>query len=476
MSFSILRLDAKMSEDKENNGLSEPDDEQVELLYEGAAAWNKWRESHPDVKPNLFGAALDELDLRRANLKGAFLSTASLEDADLRGADLSDALLIEANFKGANLEKANLSGSNLNHADLSEANLRHALLVDSGLVEANLEGADLAESNSQGATFAESILISTDLSGANLQGACLSGVTLGWATLRNANLSNVDCNGAYFNDADLSGARLTGANLIGAMFSGANLGGADLQGANLSRCSLVSTQLQGANLSGCIVFGIAAWKLMLKDTVQADLIITDEGEPVVTVDNLEIAQFVYLLLHNEKVRDLINTITSKVVLILGRFTPERKRVLDAIRTALRARGYVPIVFDFTPSAKRDLTETVLLLANMSKFIIADLTDAKSIPQELSHIVPFLPSVPVQPIVLASQRTYAMYEHWESYQWVLTDFPYNDERDLLEHIDDKIIRPAESRGNEQTEIVALREQVRTLKEKLGDKEAGGLREE
>ena len=43
-------------------------------------------------------------------------------------------------------------------------------------------------------------------------------------------------------------------------------------------------------------------------------------EPKVTVDNIEVAQFIYLLLHNGKIRDVIDTVTSKAVLILGRFT------------------------------------------------------------------------------------------------------------------------------------------------------------
>jgi hypothetical protein len=47
-----------------------------------------------------------------------------------------------------------------------------------------------------------------------------------------------------------------------------------------------------------------------------------------------------LLLHNQKVRDVIDTITSKVVLILGRFTDERKAVLDALREELRKRNYL----------------------------------------------------------------------------------------------------------------------------------------
>jgi hypothetical protein len=55
------------------------------------------------------------------------------------------------------------------------------------------------------------------------------------------------------------------------------------------------------------------------------LIITPENKPgpEITVDNIEVAQFIYLLLHNQKIRDVIDTITSKVVLILGRFSEKR---------------------------------------------------------------------------------------------------------------------------------------------------------
>jgi hypothetical protein len=77
------------------------------------------------------------------------------------------------------------------------------------------------------------------------------------------------------------------------------------------------------------------------------LVITPRDEPEITVDNIEVAQFIYLMLHNQKIRDVIDTITSKAVLILGRFTDERKAVLDALREELRKRDYLPILFDFT---------------------------------------------------------------------------------------------------------------------------------
>lgn len=73
---------------------------------------------------------------------------------------------------------------------------------------------------------------------------------------------------------------------------------------------------------------------------------------------------------------------------------------DALKAKLREFDLVPIVFDWDKPTSRDLTETVALLASMSRFVVADITDAKSIPQELSEIVARLPSVPVQPILLA----------------------------------------------------------------------------
>jgi hypothetical protein len=82
-----------------------------------------------------------------------------------------------------------------------------------------------------------------------------------------------------------------------------------------------------------------------RQTKQLDLIDTPEGEPVFSVDNLELAQFIYLL-SQMKIQRVIETITSKAVLILGRFSEERKRVLDALRDELWKRDYVPILFDF----------------------------------------------------------------------------------------------------------------------------------
>jgi hypothetical protein len=84
---------------------------------------------------------------------------------------------------------------------------------------------------------------------------------------------------------------------------------------------------------------------------------------------------------------LIDTIKSKVVLILGRFTPERKVVLEAIREKLRKLGRLPVLFDFEKPTSQTTEETISTLAHMARFVIADLTGAKSILQELRSIIP-----------------------------------------------------------------------------------------
>jgi hypothetical protein len=147
------------------------------------------------------------------------------------------------------------------------------------------------------------------------------------------------------------------------------------------------------------------------------------------------------------------------VLILGRFTGERKAVLDALREKLRERNYVPILFDFFVPATRDITETVSLLARMARFIIADLTDPSSIPKELEAIIPDL-AVPVQPLLLeGSGQPYAMFKDYWKYDWVLKEYRYKDVQSLLATLPENVIAPAEAK------VKALQERRRMIEAQL-----------
>jgi uncharacterized protein YjbI with pentapeptide repeats len=373
----------------------------LDILKQGVEVWNQWREEHPDIlQPDLSKAWL-----RGRKLEGAQLSYVDLKYADLRWADLSQACLTDVQLEGANLRQAKLCNADLRSADLNGADLR----------EADLSGAFLVEAR------------------------------LAWTDLRGAKLCS---------------AVLDSANLFQANLEYANLEYTDLTCAILRSARLEKTKLTGANLTDCSVYGISIWNAQLDGAIQSNLLITDYLEPKITVDDIEVAQFIYLLLNNKKIRNLIDTITSKVVLILGHFTSERKTVLDALRDELRKHNYSPVLFDFEKPANRDLTETVSILAHLARFIIVDLTDPSSAPHEVATVIPHT-VVPVQPLLLrgplmvdgkeVERREYAMFEDLRRrYHWVLPTFRYQDTAELLASLRAQIIAPAEQKAKELTQ--------------------------
>jgi hypothetical protein len=133
------------------------------------------------------------------------------------------------------------------------------------------------------------------------------------------------------------------------------------------------------------------------------------------------------------------------VLLLGRFTEDRIVVLERLREELRKRGYLPIVFNFDKPETKDFTETVRLLAGLSKFVIADLTGPKSAPYELGAIVSQT-MIPFQPIIAAGETPFAMLQDlWINYpDRVFRPIHYSSVDALITSFDEKIIRPAEAR--------------------------------
>ncbi|MFZ1884733.1 MAG: pentapeptide repeat-containing protein [Rhodoplanes sp.] len=268
------------------------------------------------------------------------------------------------------------------------------------------------------------------------------------ADLRAAYLPAVNLRNADLSDADLSDAELSGANLRNAHLSRAYLIGANLTGANLEVSILVNTDFTAANLTGCRIYGVSAWRLKLERTEQQNLVITSVDEPEVAVDNIEVAQFVYLLLHNEKIRDVIDTIGKKGVLLLGRFTEGRIAILERLREKLRSLGFVPMVFNFDKPETKDFSETVRLLAGLSHFVIVDITNPRSAPLELQATVPDY-MVPFAPILEKGQDSFSMFVDLQNkYDWVLKPvIAYSSVDRLIEVLEDKIVRPAEAKFNQ-----------------------------
>jgi hypothetical protein len=154
------------------------------------------------------------------------------------------------------------------------------------------------------------------------------------------------------------------------------------------------------------------------------------------------------MISNNVIRNALQLMSSRAVLLLGRFTPDRKAVLDAIRDELRARKYIPMMFDFEPLPRQTLIQTVSTLAHMVRFIIADVTEPRSVPHELGTIVPALPMVPLQPILWASGKPWAMFPDLMIHSSVLGLFRYHDLEHLRVSLDEHVIGPAEAKAVEQ----------------------------
>jgi hypothetical protein len=139
-------------------------------------------------------------------------------------------------------------------------------------------------------------------------------------------------------------------------------------------------------------------------------------------------------------------------------TPERKNVLEAIRDAVRRRGYVPIVFDFERPTDRDFTETVMTLAGMCLFIVADITKPKSVPLELQATVPNY-MIPFVPIIQEGEAPFAMFiDLWHKYSdWVIDPISYRSVADLIDTFDKAVVEQA-LRRRDVLEVKKARELV------------------
>lgn len=215
------------------------------------------------------------------------------------------------------------------------------------------------------------------------------------------NIQNSVFENIYFDDGDFSLANFSNCKFINTKFNKTIFTNANFRGATFINCNLNRVNLSGANfqvkeIRETVIYGISAWDIMVSETsIQSNLVIEktynlyseiiSEGRIPLMVDDIELAQFIYYLSNHKKMRDTINILNKKGVLLLGKFKNGGLERLYKLRDWFAKQNYLPMIFDFDRPSSLDYTETVITMSGLAKVVVADLSGG-SVPHELHSIL------------------------------------------------------------------------------------------
>jgi hypothetical protein len=279
-----------------------------------------------------------------------------------------------------------------------------------------------------------------DFSGMNL-----SGVNIQHAFAEGLHLRDAVFDGTHFEEGDFSRADFRGATFRNTKFNktiltGANFDGATFINCNLNRINLVGASFRVKEITETVVYGIAAWDLETSDEMKQSKLVIEktyelysdfiqQGKVPMMVDDIELAQFVYYLSNHKKMRDAINILNERGVLLLGRFSNGGLERLYSMRKWFKSKGYMAMIFDFVRPDNLSLTETVVTMAGLSKFVVVDLSGA-SVPAELQSILS-----QIKKPVLTFGNPYALFFDLADQTKMLTI--EGDDSKLLNNLEEKL---------------------------------------
>ena len=279
----------------------------------------------------------------------------------------------------------------------------------------------------------------------NFNGMHFSGISIHNAFAEGLQLCNAVFEDAHFEEGDFSGANFSGATFRNTKFNktiltGANFDDATFVNCNLNRVNLVGASFKVREITETVIYGIAAWDLQTSDDMKQSKLVIEktyalysdliqQGKVPMMVDDIELAQFVYYLSNHKKMRDAINILNDRGVLLLGRFQDGGLERLYCMREWFQRKGYMAMIFDFARPDNLSLTETVVTMAGLSKFVIVDLSGT-SVPAELQAIFS-----QIKKPVLAFGDPYALFPDLADQTSVIT--LEGDAANLLEDLENNL---------------------------------------
>ena len=223
-----------------------------------------------------------------------------------------------------------------------------------------------------------------DFSGITLEGVAVFNAFAEGLTIRNSVFKDVVFEEGDFSRANFSNCHFINTRFNKTIFTDASFEQATFENCNLNRVNLVNANFCVKAIEETVVYGISAWdlhtcnsskqsKLVIEKTYSFYSDIIAEGRIPLMVDDIELAQFIYYLTNHKRLRETINVMNSRSVLLLGRFNNGGLERLYKLREWLLKQNYLPMIFDFERPDSMDLVEVIVTMGGLCKFIIADLS-------------------------------------------------------------------------------------------------------
>ncbi len=126
-----------------------------------------------------------------------------------------------------------------------------------------------------------------------------------------------------------------------------------------------------------------------------------------------------------------------------------------------------MVFNFDKPETKDFTETVRLLAGLSRFVVADITNPRSAPLELQATVPEC-MIPFVTVLEEGEEPFAMFQDlWVKYRnWVFQPIGYAAVDELVQGLD-VLVKRAQACAAELMVTKAERMRVTRMQDLLDD---------
>ncbi|MBC7776257.1 MAG: pentapeptide repeat-containing protein, partial [Phycisphaerae bacterium] len=283
-----------------------------------------------------------------------------------------------------------------------------------------------------------------DFSGIHLSNASISHAFAEGLNFRDAEVVGCHFEEGDFSRADFSNTVFTNTKFNKTILTDASFDGATFVNCNLNRVNLVNADFRLKEIRETVVYGLSAWDLKTSPEMKQSKLVIEKsydlysdiiasGKIPMMVDDIEMAQFVYYLSSHKNLRKMINILNSKGVLLLGKFKDGGLEHLYKLMDWFKKRGYTPMLFDFDRPDNLDYTETVITMAALSKFIVADLSGG-SVPQELYAS---LSSFEKPVIVYSNQPAYSMFKDIKRKNRFSFDFVFTDEKDFYEKMETNV---------------------------------------